>query len=160
MITLREATIEDKDDIYHWRNDPVTRKQSFNTREIPYQEHCQWFNKALESPDKLFYIGIDDKNEKCGVVRFDLQGEFSAEISVNVPASNRGRGIGSQLIGQSCALFFSKTKRKFVIARIKEKNTASIKAFQKAGFLELFGYNDTTEGKVVSLILLVSKKEK
>lgn len=156
-IILREATIEDCDDIYHWRNDSETREQSFNSKKISYKEHCQWIKKALEDTGKLFYIGLDDKNEKCGIVRFDMRGEISAEINVNVPSQNRGKGIGSQLISRSCALFFSETGKKLILARIKESNTASIKVFQKVGFSEIFRYNGITGGVVVFVLLASSE---
>lgn len=154
-ITLREATIEDCDDLYRWRNDPVTRQQSFNDNEISYEEHCNWFKNALKDSNKLlFYIGIGEDNNKSGVVRFDIKNEFFAETHVNVAPEERGKGVGSQLILESCSLFFLKTKRKLILARTKEKNIASIRAFLKAGFSELFRYNDTEWGGIVALVLL------
>lgn len=153
-LTLRKATIQDCDDLYRYRNDPLTREQSFNQQEILYEQHCQWFKKALEDTQRVFYIGQIDKNEKCGVVRFDLQGKFFGEINVIVSPENRGQGIGSQLISQSCRLFFTETKRKLILSRIKKGNNASIKVFQKAGFWELFQYNE-----VIALILLTPEGE-
>lgn len=145
--------MEDCDDLYRWRNDPVTREQSFDSSGISHEEHCRWLKKALGNPNRLFYIGIDDKGEKCGVVRFDIKNELLAEIHVNVAPEKRGMGIGSQLIPKSCDTFFLKTRRKLILARTKERNTPSIRAFQKVGFSELFRYNNTT-GRVVVLVLL------
>jgi len=45
-ITLREATIDDCDELYRWRNDPVTREQFFDSEVVPYEEHQKWFKKA------------------------------------------------------------------------------------------------------------------
>ena len=45
MIYLREATIEDRDLLYEWANDPETRRASFNTDRINYEEHCRWFER-------------------------------------------------------------------------------------------------------------------
>ena len=148
-LTLRKATRQDCDDLYRFRNDPLTRKQSFNQQEILYEEHCQWFEQALEDIQRVFYIGQNDKNEKCGVVRFDIRGESFAEINVIVNPQSRGQGIGRQLISQTCSLFFAETKRRLILARIKETNSASIFVFQKAGFVELFRYNE-----VIAFILL------
>lgn len=154
IISLRKATVEDSDDIYCWRNDPVTREQSFVKRRVSYKEHLQWFRKALEDPNKVFYMGVNNKGEKCGVVRFDIINELCAEINVNVAPEKRGKGISSKLILNSSTLFFSETKRKLILARIKEKNIASIKAFQKVGFRELFHYKGEKGEKVFAFILL------
>lgn len=153
-ITLREATMDDCNDLYYWRNDPVTRQQSFSGREISYEEHCDWFKRSLAAPDRLFFMGINKKGEKCGVVRFDIKNELFAETHINVAPEKRGKGVGSQLILESCSLFFLRTKRKLILARTKEKNTVSIKVFLKAGFSEVLRYNDTEQGGVVVLALL------
>ncbi|MEW5766986.1 MAG: GNAT family protein [bacterium] len=153
-ITLREATMDDCDDLYRWRNDPVTREQFFESEVVPYEEHQKWFRKAMDDSNRLFFIGVDEKGEKCGVVRFDIKDGVFAEISVNVAPEKRGKKIGPQLISRSCPLFFLKTKRRLILARTKEQNIASIKAFKKAGFSELFRYNDTTRGGVVAFVLL------
>lgn|GEM_PF-1661550 len=153
-LILREAKLEDCDDLYHWKNDPVSREQSFNREEVSYEEHCGWLKEALKDSNRLFYIGIDDKNEKCGVARFDIKDEFFAEVHINIAPEKRRKGIGSQLISKSCPLFFLKTKRKLIMARTKEWNTVSIKTFKKVGFSELLCYNDTEWRGVVVLVLL------
>ncbi|MDI6785194.1 MAG: GNAT family N-acetyltransferase [bacterium] len=153
-ITLQKATIEDCDTIYCWRNDPTTREQSFNSREILYEKHSQWLKKALEDPKKFFYIGIDEKGKKYGVVRFDIKSKFSAEINIIVAPDKRGKGIASQLILKSCSLFFSETKRKLILARIKESNSASVRAFQKVGFSKLFHYKEEDKERILALVLL------
>lgn len=151
---MREATRDDCDDLYRWRNDPVTREQFFESEVVPYKEHQKWFKKVIDDHNRLFFIRLDERDEKCGVVRFDIKDALFAEISLNVAPEKRGRGVGSQLILRSCPLFFSKTKRRLILARTKEQNIASIKAFKKAGFFELFRYTDCEWGKVIVLVLL------
>ena len=44
---LRKATIEDRDLLFQWANDPLVRKNSFSTAEIAYEEHVDWYNRVL-----------------------------------------------------------------------------------------------------------------
>src|SRR3990170_3077059 len=88
-LLLRRATINDCDDIFRWRNDEVTRKNSFNSEIIPYEEHCRWLKKTLNDPSKLLFIGINENNEKCGVIRFDIKNSFASEIHINVAPEKR-----------------------------------------------------------------------
>ena len=153
-VVLRKARIEDCDDIYRWRNDEDTRQQSFISNEVPYERHCSWFKEALKDPLKVLYIGIDGSNEKYGIVRFDIRNDSVAEININLAPEKRGRGIGATLIRRSSEEFLSLKGMKLVLARTKEENIASIKAFLKAGYFEIFRYIDVEKGRVVVLGLV------
>lgn len=145
-LLLRRAAINDCGDIFRWRNDEVTRKNSFNSEIIPYEEHCRWFKKTLNDTSKLLFIGINENNEKCGVIRFDIKNSLASEIHINVAPEKRKKGIGTKLIEESCKLFFKETKAKLVFARIKEENSISVKAFLNSGFYETFRYSDSKNG--------------
>jgi len=155
-IFLRKVLIDDRDDIYRWRNDEVTRKNSFNGELIPYEEHCRWFKEALGDSQKVFFIGVDEDGERCGVVRLDLINDFASEIHVNIVPEKRGRGIGATLIEKSCKLFFTETRLKLVYARIMEQNKVSIKVFLKTGFREMFHCIEETSGSKIIVMALVN----
>ena len=155
-ILLRKVLIDDRDDIYRWRNDEVTRKYSFNGELIPYEEHCRWFKEALEDSQKVLFTGIDEGGERCGVIRFDLINDFASEIHVNIAPEKRGRGIGATLIEESCKLFFTETRLKLVYARIMEQNKVSIKVFLKTGFREMFHCIEGASGSKIIVMALVN----
>jgi len=147
-IVLREVNIKDREIIFKWRNDRESRKQSFTTQPISYSQHLRWFKKTLHDPSCSFYIGINEKGEKCGVVRFNMKNDSVAEINVVVSPGERRKGIGREIICKGVNLFFKKRKTKLVIARIKEKNIASLKAFSITGFFEMFQYEDRNAGRI------------
>ena len=55
-LFLRNATIEDAQDVFNWRNDPDTRANSFNKDEIDLESHMLWFGKRLGRENTLMYI--------------------------------------------------------------------------------------------------------
>jgi RimJ/RimL family protein N-acetyltransferase len=155
-MLLRKVLIDDRDDIYQWRNDEVTRKNSFNGELISYEEHCRWFKEALEDSQKILFVGVDEDDEKCGIIRFDSVNDFASEIHVNIAPEKRGRGIGATLIEESCKLFFTETRLKLVYARIIEQNKASIKVFLKTGFREMFRCIEEVSGSKIIVMALVN----
>ena len=155
-IFLRKVLIDDRDDIYRWRNDEVTRKYSFNGELIPYEEHCRWFKEALGDSQKILFVGVNEEGEKCGVIRFDSINDFASEIHVNIAPEKRGRSIGTTLIEESCKLFFAETRLKLVYARIMEQNKNPIKVFLKTGFREMFRCLDGKSGSEIIVMAMIN----
>lgn len=149
-ITLRPAELDDAEDIFRWRNDPITRAQSFTNDTITWSEHVQWFERTLQRQDRVLLLGLAE-GRKIGVVRFDMHQPEAAEININLAPENRGQGYGAELIAASCRrlfLLFPSVRR--VDARIKPDNQASLHAFAKAGFLPF------TESEFKTLVLHAS----
>lgn len=135
-LKLRPATLDDRRALWDWRNDTITRRNSFDSRIIPKEEHDLWFHKAMSDPGRCLVIGLDEYNEKVGVVRFDIRSKEVAEIDVNLAPKKRGLGLGAKLIAQSVNHYLAKFNQMTrITARIKEHNVASLKAFEKAGFV-------------------------
>lgn len=134
-ITLRPAELHDAEEIFRWRNDPVTRAQSFTSVMITWPEHLAWFEKTLQREDRLLLLGVVGK-KKIGVLRFDLAQAEEAEININLAPESRGQGYGAALIRAGSRRLFEKYPSvRRVYARIKSDNQASLRAFAKAGFL-------------------------
>lgn len=134
MVKLKRATMEDADDLFNWRNDPETIVNSFNTEPVQYETHIQWFKNSLSNPDRIILIGINESNEKVGMVRFDISYP-EAEIHLNVTPDKRGRGYGKTLIQEGCKFMLENYRVEKIIARITSENTRSINVFSKAGFV-------------------------
>lgn len=148
-IKIMPAKPEDCIIVWKWRNDPTTRKYSFNTRKIPYAEHSKWFSKILTSKKNRLFMLIH-ANKKIGCIRFDLFGKGVAEIHINLDPAQRGRGLGIPSIKESCNYAFGKLKINKIIAKIKPSNKRSIHAFSKAGFSII---EKNVKNKVIKMIL-------
>ena len=62
-IKIRNALNKDIKDIFLWRNDKNTRKNSFNKNFIKFEEHKKWYLESLRDKKKIIYIGLNkEKN--------------------------------------------------------------------------------------------------
>ncbi|MFA6548421.1 MAG: GNAT family N-acetyltransferase [Candidatus Margulisiibacteriota bacterium] len=151
QIKIRLAEQNDCDDILCWRNDDQARKANFNSEITPYAVHHEWFERSLRDQNRRVYIGLDEAGNKIGVVRLDKRNEHTVEFDINIAPAMRGKGYGTQMIEAACQEFNSRSNRCIFLARVKIDNLASIKAFKKSGFFEIFDYEDANNEGVVAL---------
>lgn len=133
-LALRRATPDDCERLFAWANDPTTRRQSFDSRPIAWDDHVAWFDRRLRDPATVMYIAEDDHQHPIGQVRHDLE-ERRAVVSVSIAPEARGRGWGSVVIAAATRrLLLESSVVDEVIGRIKPDNAGSIAAFDRAGF--------------------------
>ncbi len=138
-LSLRAATRADCDQIWQWRNDPETRRSSFDEREIPLAEHRTWFEATLARPDRRFYIIVLEGTD-VGMIRLDRQGA-DAIVNVNLAPEWRGRGVGRAALRTLVEGAFAEPGLRRLVARMKRLNVGSRRAFEAAGF-QLVDGND------------------
>tara|TARA_B100001964_G_scaffold228822_1_gene280407 strand:+ start:634 stop:1113 length:480 start_codon:yes stop_codon:yes gene_type:complete len=134
-IILRLAVKEDCKCVYEWRNHPGIRKDFFNPSPISFKDHELWFTNALNSESIELLIGMD-KDDPVGSLRYDIHGD-KAEVSVYVKPGFHGKGIGTEILMKGNAwLKENMPETKNIFAKIISKNTSSVKAFKKAGYIK------------------------
>ena len=134
-LCLRPAVEADAERVYSWRNHPLVRRASLDTREIPWEEHLAWFRRALESAERRLLIAEQDESP-VGVLRFDVK-EEQAEISIYLDPGRTGQGLGTAMLRAGVEWARGKLQGvKVLSARIRPDNPGSLKAFEKAGFSE------------------------
>ena len=133
MVFLREASIDDRDLLFDWANDPTVRKNSFSTDPIAYPEHVRWFGRVLDDADTLQYILVDG-NVPVGQIRLGLSGQ-EATISYSIAPEHRGKGYG-HLILRLVAAEVSESHPEILTlnALVKEENLASVALFESEGY--------------------------
>lgn len=131
-VTLRPAAPADCAAVWRWRNDPETRRASFDSAVIPWEAHRAWFAESLARADRTLCVvvaaGVDS-----GVVRLDIRGA-DGEVSIHLAPGARGRGVGTAALRALADLAFSSLGLSRLMASIKPDNRASREAFRKAGF--------------------------
>ena len=137
MVTLRPADAYDSRALWEWRNDPVARAASLDTREIPWDDHVAWFASSLLKDARLMLIGVAAANPpaRVGVVRFDFDTPGSAIVSITVAPAARGRGIGQELLRTGIEYVQLSRGRVVLKAQIRASNRASLTIFERAGFV-------------------------
>lgn len=134
-MEIRKATFEDLDLIFQWANDEDERRNSFNPEKIPYEDHCAWYKKKMESKESVIYILMLD-DIPVGQCRLDFEGTKGL-ISYFVDKEYRGRGYGKKIL----SLVYEKVKDDFpdaasLVAQVKEGNAASQRVFLSLGYKE------------------------
>ncbi|MCM8542610.1 MAG: GNAT family N-acetyltransferase [Lentisphaeraceae bacterium] len=134
MISLREATLDDCSFVFELSNDSLVRSASFSSEKIIWSEHQLWFDGILTNDDIQLWI-VQENFKNIGQLRFKKISIDCARISISIVAEMRGQGLASNIIHAGAEKMFKETKFKKIEALIKKTNTASIKSFEKAGFL-------------------------
>ncbi|MDG6249243.1 GNAT family N-acetyltransferase [Methanocalculus sp.] len=133
-IHLRKATKNDCELVHRWINEEETRENSFSKEFIDIEEHTRWFFSKLIDPNHIYYLAINENNVPVGQIRFSIQDD-EAVVSVLVDENFRKKGLGEQIISLGSHRFFEETSIGTIHAYVKEKNSASIKAFVNAGYI-------------------------
>lgn len=133
-LYLRRVEPTDMDLLYEWANDRVVRANSFNTEQIPYENHVKWFEGMINAQNIYQYI-LYDEDTPAGQIRLHVEGT-NAVISFSVADQKRGRGLGSaMLLMLPERIRIDKiTGVTKLVGEVKYENTASARAFEKCGY--------------------------
>lgn len=132
-LALRRVCLEDRELLYRWANDPVTRQNAFHSEPIPYERHRQWFADALKDQSVVIYICMDE-DEAVGQLRVNIS-NGEALISYSVDANRRGSGVGSELLRLAeLRLREEYPEIRSFKAEVKYGNIASAKVFDRNGY--------------------------
>ena len=133
VIEIRRAQPGDCSDVYSWRNHSVTRKYSLDSAEIDLQTHSDWFTRVLADPGRELLIA-EEAGRPVGVLRYDIAAG-RALVSIYLQPGLGGQGLGVRLLLAGEAwLCRERSEVQALEAEIRADNTASMAAFQEAGF--------------------------
>ena len=133
-MIIREAEIKDSIDVFYWRNDQLSCDMSINNKKISIKDHQKWYQSILKDSLRKLYIG-EDSDKKIGICRFDYNElDNCSEVSINLNPKMRGKNLSYEFLINSIKKYLEKTPCKLK-ARIKKENKASLKIFEKCGFI-------------------------
>ncbi len=144
---LRRVTESDKEQLFVWTNDPVTRMQSFSQEPVSWENHCAWFERKIKDPDCYHYI-LEADGEAAGVIRLDrhapeetaVVANYSEKsgiyrISYSIAPQKRGQGYGKKLL--QLAEYHAAVEIAdcgILLGEVKKENTASARCFEALGY--------------------------
>lgn len=131
-LTQRRAGWHDASLLFHWANDPQTRRASTHPRRISWKQHQQWLSQVLKDQNIHLYIALKG-NVPVGTYRLDQQKNF-ATVNLSVAPKWRHQGVGGDLIQLIIRTAFSDLNLTALHALVKTDNYPSLSLFQKAGF--------------------------
>lgn len=131
---VRKATMHDADFLLRVKNDSETRKNSIVThRKILRKNHLKWLKDRIKRNDVVLFVIMNQNGERCGDIRFDIEPNGTAEVSVRIDRKQRGKGIASQIVGRIGPYVADAYKVKLT-AKIVDGNLASLMVFLKNGY--------------------------
>ena len=133
-FSARQILARDCSTLWQWVNDPDVRKASFSSRLIGWNEHNDWFACKLRD-EQCQWIIYEDEVTAVGTVRVDAVSPLEGEISLTMAPEYRGQGLAPHLLKRAVCQIFAGTALSRIRALIKPENTASVRAFERAGFI-------------------------
>lgn len=151
-LLIRPVLPEESVALYRWRNDEQVRQFSHDSREIAWDDHCRWFAAVLQNPARHLLIGEMD-GDPVGVLRYDVEG-MQALVSVYLVPGLGGQGYGTRLLqaGSGWLARHCPGVRR-ILAEILSDNPASLRAFEKAGYVPAAAENKMDQMKQYEYIL-------
>ena len=125
---LRKVTKGDWKVILEWRNDKITRQNSFNSELISINTHKEFIKNTLINTDRNLFI-LEYNEIPVGTIREDRVDKDEFELSYVISPKYRGKKIGQIMI----SLYLIGRKGSF-LCEVKEENFSSIKMIENLDF--------------------------
>lgn len=130
---IRPVERADAELLWRWANDLDTRKYSWNTRIISWEEHCFWLERKLSSADCRIWFLVRN-GLPVAHVRYDRKGDLWAEVSLTVAPESRGQGFAREILRLTAILARRELGVEKLIGHVMVDNVASVKAFAAAEY--------------------------
>lgn len=134
MVTVRPAQASDSRVLWQWRNDAVARAASIDSSEVAWADHQRWFERSLSLDTRILLIALDERDERVGMVRFDIEDDGTAVVSINVAPASRGAGVGTLALRAGITWFHAVHPGMPLVAYVRTENSASRRLFDREGF--------------------------
>ncbi|WP_431165300.1 UDP-2,4-diacetamido-2,4,6-trideoxy-beta-L-altropyranose hydrolase [Tenacibaculum halocynthiae] len=131
QISTRKASKDDMLYVYNWSNDPLVRKNSYDSNPITLENHEKWFESKMNDKNNIFYI-IEFNSSPAGMVRYEVKEEYTV-VGITIAKKYRGKKLAHLFLKKSAKEYF-KVLKKPILAYIKKENIASVKSFEKSGY--------------------------
>lgn len=142
-LTFRRPTEADLMLYFDWANDSSVRSNSYDSAPINLKQHSDWFYSKLKDKDCSFFLFENHFGFPVGQVRIQKISKVAAVIGISNDKLFRGKGYASMMLKMATDIYLKEHPKVSISAYIKIENTASIKVFEKAGYLlkEVLEYN-------------------
>ncbi len=145
-IYLRELTEKDAQTSYLWRNDPSVWEYTGRKpdRVITVEIELDWIRNVLKrNNEKRFAICISETNQYIGNVQLTAINGYDAEFHIFIGEKFFwGKGIAQKVTAELTKYAFNELRLQSVYLDVRTSHVAAIKAYEKAGYSEIFRHED------------------
>ena len=128
FFNLREVKKSDWKVLLEWRNEKITRQNSFNSELISINTHKEFINDSLINTDRNLFI-LEYNEIPVGTIREEKLDKDEFELSYTISPMYRGKKIGQIMMS-----LYLIDRKGFFLCEVKEENVPSIKMIEKLGF--------------------------
>lgn len=133
-IIVRRAREDDKKAVFELSNDPEVRRYSINKEAISWEEHVEWFSARIKDPESDFLVA-EAGGKFVAQARYKPEGSRTV-VSLSIVGAFRGKGLSTEILKESARQVFAAHKGlQAITAYIDAANTASVRSFEKAGYI-------------------------
>ena len=127
-VSLRWAEPGDKEFFLSVRNDVLSVRFSYSQKPVDPAAHDRWWR---DTADALFVAEVD--GAPVGTVRLSDVDEETCEVHLALAAAERGKGYAAGMLQEAREMARGCGYSR-IIARVDSPNTASLRAFLRAGY--------------------------
>ena len=133
-ICFRFADETDCKKLFDWRNDPEVRAVSGDSSMLDFESHKNWFSGVLNDSKTIIFIILNERYKEIGQIRLNKKTKENV-ISISLDKEFREKGYGALAIKKASEIFLKYFNINDIFAYIKKDNIASVKSFEKAGYV-------------------------
>lgn len=138
QVYIRPITVEDTDNIIRWRNSDVVRPYFIYQEPFTREGHLNWLKNVIDAEKGFQFIVCRKEDDKpIGSTYFRDYDPKTRKAEYGVflgEESEKGKGIGTEILGLTLQFGFEELHLHKVFGRIFADNKASIRSFEKNGF--------------------------
>ena len=130
---LREATTDDAEMLFSWRNSKKIRSMSFSQELIALETHKSWLQRGIDSSTKCLLIY--EESEPCGFAQLERVSTDSKTFEWGFyKAPSAAHGVGERMLQELLHHLFLSVGAREVIGKVLMVNTVSMSLHRKLGF--------------------------
>lgn len=131
LINFVELTLEEKQMVLNWRNDPSIREWMYNEDMISLESHLSYIESLKDSKDKKYFL-VKKNDEYIGVIDFVDITKESAHMGIY--ANPESKGVGKILLESITNYAFEVLKVKKIFAEVFSENKRAYDLYKKFNF--------------------------
>ena len=132
-LHLRRVVREDCRVLWEWANDQESRKYSFQSQQITWDQHVRWLDSKIDDPNYILFMVTNTDDVPVGHVRYELN-KCRAVVSINMAPLFRSNGLGKEVLRMATQELFVSSRATEVNAYVKPVNERSLRLFAGEGF--------------------------
>lgn len=135
-VSFRVAEERDVQDMRRLRNDPTTWLNLTTPGEISEEEQAQWLKSVSTSPDKRYYVILDETSNFIGIIRTDEIDKLnrSMRVGLDIVPEKRGKGYGTKAFGALIKYCFDHLNMHRLWLCVLDTNMTARNLYKKLGF--------------------------